>query len=335
VQSLPVILGLLLGSAVLIYLACEYFVNGVEWVGRKLAVGQKATGTILAAFGTALPESVVTFVAVTFPHSPMDKDLGVGAAMGGPLVLGTIAYAIVGVALWVCGRKLPDGEEGRRLYAGLSRDQAWFIVVSAVKLVIGVVAFALKPWVGVLFLAAYGAYAWKEIGGEQTIEDDDDLEPLKLSPNAPTPRAWAAILQTVAALGMIFVASRVFVGQLDALGPFLGLKPQLLSLLISPIATELPETLNAIIWIRQGKTRLALANISGAMMIQATVPTAFGLFSTPWRLDPALVVAGGVTLLSVSVLFVAFWRGWITRTYLALMAVLYLVFAGVTIALHF
>jgi len=45
----------------------------------------------------------------------------------------------------------------------------------------------------------------------------------------------------------------------------------LLALLLSPIATELPETLNAIIWVRQGKHRLALANISGAMMIQATV----------------------------------------------------------------
>ena len=50
---------LLIGSAVVIYLSCEYFVNGVEWVGRRFAVGEKATGTILAAFGTALPESVV------------------------------------------------------------------------------------------------------------------------------------------------------------------------------------------------------------------------------------------------------------------------------------
>ena len=79
---------------------------------------------------------------------------------------------------------------------------------------------------------------------------------------------------------VIFAASRVFVGQLNALGPALGLKPQLLALLLSPIATELPETMNAIIWVRQGKHRLALANISGAMMIQATVPSAFGLFYT-------------------------------------------------------
>jgi cation:H+ antiporter len=333
VHTLPAILSLLLGSAVLIYLACEFFVNGVEWVGRKLAVGQKATGTILAAFGTALPESVVTFVAVAFGVTAADKDIGVGAAMGGPLVLGTIAYAVVGATLMICRRQLPVEGEARDLYAGLSRDQAWFILISVVKLAVGVMAFAFKPWLGLLFLAAYAAYAWKEMsGGQEGIEDD--LEPLKLTPRLAVPPAWAAAVQTLAALGVIFVASRFFVSQLDALGPYLGLKPQLLSLLISPIATELPETLNAIIWIRQGKVRLALANISGAMMIQATVPTAFGLFFTPWMLDQALVLAGAITLLSVSVLFFAFWRGLISRTYLAWMSVFYVAFAVLTAVLH-
>ena len=329
-HTLPAILGLLLGAAVVIYLACEFFVNGVEWVGRKMAVGQKATGTILAAFGTALPESVVTFVAVTFPHTVADKDIGVGAAMGGPLALGTVAYAVVGVTLLLCKRQLPSGEEGRILYAGLSRDQAWFIVISVAKLAVGIAAFAFKPWLGVLFLAAYAAYAWKEMTGVEDAEEVE-LEPLKLTPKATTPTALAATVQTLAALAVIFAASRFFVGQLGALGPYLNLKPQLLSLLISPIATELPETLNAVIWIRQGKVRLALANISGAMMIQATVPTAFGLFATPWVLDQALVLAGAVTLMSVSILFFAFWRGWITRTYLALMSLAYVAFAAITL----
>ena len=333
-HSLPVVLGLLLASAVVIYLSCEFFVNGVEWVGRKLAVGQKATGTILAAFGTALPESVVTLVAVAFATHAGDKDIGVGAAMGGPLVLGTIAYAVVGVALLICKRRLPEGDEARELYAGLSRDQAWFIVISVVKLAVGLTMFAFKPWLGVVFLAAYGADAWKEMRGEQDL-DEEELEPLRLTPTAEEPSTLAAGAQTLAALVVIFLASRFFVSQLDALGPYLGLKPQLLSLLVSPIATELPETLNAIIWIRQGKVKLALANISGAMMIQATVPTAFGLFFTNWMLDPSLIMAGAVTLLSVSVLFVAFWRGLISRTWLGLMALAYALFAGLVVALHF
>ena len=133
---------------------------------------------------------------------------------------------------------------------------------------------------------------------------------------------------------MIFIASRLFVGQIDALGHHLGLKPQLLALLISPIATELPETLNAIIWIRQGKIRLALANISGAMMIQATIPTAFGVFFTPWILDPALIVAGAVTLAAVATLYLGFRGGRMSRGWLSGMAVFYAAFVALIIALR-
>ncbi len=326
---LPV--GLLLGSAVVIYLACEVFVNGVEWVGRKFVVGQQATGSILAAFGTALPESVVTFVAVVFGATAAQKSIGIGAALGGPLVLSTIAYATVGVVLILCRRQLPKTAAIRADFRGLSRDQGWFLAIFAAKIALGVVAFAWKPWLGALFLAAYGAYFWKEMRGGDEAEDHE-LEPLKILPRLATPPTWAAVLQTVVALAVIFAASRLFVLQLDALGPALGIRPQLLALLLSPIATELPETLNAIIWVRQGKHRLALANISGAMMIQATVPTAFGLFFTPWILDRSLLVGAGVTALAVAAMFVAFRRGFISRAFLAAMAGFYGLFAVIVVA---
>ena len=163
-------------------------------------------------------------------------------------------------------------------------------------------------------------------------EEEGTLEPLKLQPKVATPPTWAAVTQTLIALIVIFAASRFFVDQLDALGPMLGIKPQLLALLLSPIATELPETINAIIWVRQGKHRLALANISGAMMIQATVPTALGLFFTPWLFDKSLVYAAAVTVAAVSIMFFAFRHGLVSRKLLASMALLYVVFALLLIA---
>jgi cation:H+ antiporter len=331
----PLILtvALLLGSAVVIYLACEFFVNGVEWVGRKFAVGQQATGSILAAFGTALPESVVTFVAVVFGATAAQKEIGVGAALGGPLVLSTIAYATVGVVLILTRTRFPKTPAIQADFKNLSRDQGWFLAIFAAKIALGLVTFAFKPWLGALFLAAYGAYFWKEMRGEGEAEEPD-LERLKLMPRQDTPPTWAAVTQTLIALVVIFAASHLFVKQLDVLGPALGIKPQLLALLLSPIATELPETLNAVIWVRQGKYRLALANISGAMMIQATVPTAFGLFFTPWILDKSLLAGAAVTALAVLAMFIAFRRGMISRVFLALMAGFYLLFVAIILAFH-
>jgi hypothetical protein len=60
---------LLPGCAAVIYFSCDAFVNGVEWLGHRLHLGQTATGTVLAAFGTALPESSVGGLPIGCPCS--------------------------------------------------------------------------------------------------------------------------------------------------------------------------------------------------------------------------------------------------------------------------
>jgi len=322
---------LLVGSAALIYLACEFFVNGIEWVGHRFGVARTAVGTVLAAFGTALPESVVTLVAVVFGRTPEQRDLGVGAALGGPLALSTLAYAVVGL-VFLLGRAGPGRGIAREFSARrLAHDQAWFLVVFAFKVALGVLAFAWKPWLGALFLLAYALYVWRELRGDapeaHAGEEDEGLEPLKLRPRTPEPATGWAVLQAAGALVAIFVASQVFVRQLGVVGPGLGMSPQLVALLLSPIATELPEILNAVIWVRQGKTALALGNISGAMMIQATVPSALGLFFTPWRLDRPLLWAAGVTMAAIAAMLVLLRRHALTAWRLVALAGFYGVFA--------
>ncbi|MCW2885742.1 MAG: sodium/calcium exchanger rane region [Streptosporangiaceae bacterium] len=333
---------LLVVCAVAIYLSCEWFVNAVEWLGRRLNVGQVAVGTILAAFGTALPESVVTFVAVVFGSSPEQKDIGVGAAMGGPLVLSTVAYAATGAMLLVARRKrqIPAGDasgtSGKREVgtpqdmARLARDQRWFLAVFVVKVSLGLVAFAFKPWLGLLFFATYAVYFWREMrGGDDGDQElEVKLEPLKLRPRTDPPETWAVLAQTLVTLVIIFLASQVFVKQLDAIGPLLGLPAAVTALLLSPIATELPEIMNAIIWVRQGKARLALANISGAMMIQATVPSGLGLLFTPWRFDASLIWSAVITMAGIVYLLTLMRARKLTPGRLASAGVLYLVFVA-------
>ena len=320
---------LFLLSAGAIYLACEYFVNSIEWLGSKLNLGATATGTVLAAFGTALPESAVTFVAVMTGHTADVRDLGVGAAMGGPLVLATIAYAVVGVALWGNRKRLGRPNTKVRVEnAQLAHDQAWFLSIFVVKCALGLVAFAFKPWLGVLFLLAYATYVWHELKDVRDAADDEQLEPLKFQPRAATPSMPAVALQASVSLLVIAAASHVFVGQLESIGVALHLPPHLVALLLSPVATELPETMNALIWVRQGKERLALANISGAMMIQATVPSALAIFATPWRFDAPLVVSGLLTMLAIAYLWGLFRRGDVDGRALVPVGLVYLVFVA-------
>jgi cation:H+ antiporter len=322
---------LFFASAALIYFACEYFVNGVEWVGHRLELGATAVGTVLAAFGTALPESAVTFMAVVFGATPAQKDIGVGAAMGGPLVLSTIAYAVVGLALMRLRQRQAAGRDDPCIKADqqrLARDQGWFMAIFVFKVALGLLAFAWKPWLGILFLGAYALYVKRELSADEVCSEADVLEPLKLRPRDAQPSMGWACAQTGLALAVIAVASRIFVTQIEILGEMMGASPHIAALLLAPVATELPEIMNAIIWVRQGKERLALANISGAMMIQATIPSALGIFLTPWMLDGTLVAAGLFTMMSIGVLWLRFRREAMSLGTLSAVGGLYALFAG-------
>jgi cation:H+ antiporter len=316
----------LLACAVAIYLSCEWFVNAVEWLGLRLRVGPLAVGTVLAAFGTALPESVVTFVAVVFGSGPDQKDIGVGAAMGGPLALATAAYGVTGFML-LTSRRDRRSREDLGDTRKLARDQRWFLVIFLVKVALGLVTFAFKPWLGLLFFAAYGVYFWRELRAEGPAEDVVEVEPLRLQPKRAAPATWAVVTQALATLAIIFVASQLFVHALEAIGPMLGLPAAVTALLLSPIATELPEIMNAVIWVRQGKTHLALANISGAMMIQATVPSGLGILFTPWRFDAPLLLSGIVTIVAMLFLLLALGSGRFSSRTLTWAAAFYGVFA--------
>jgi cation:H+ antiporter len=365
---------LLLACAVAIYVACEWFVNAVEWLGVRLQIGPIAVGTVLAAAGTALPESVVTLVAVLFGSPAHGNDIAVGAAMGGPLVVGTVAYGVTGAMLiWRkrrlrvaaseagsaglygaangAGRGTADGratdggslalatrESGDDLAgvdtARLGRDQRWFLAIFAVKVGLGLVAFSIKPWLGWLFFAVYVLYFVREMRDTGEQASDEGLEPLKLQRHRARPSTFAVTAQTLITLVVIFGASQLFVQQLEWAGPALGLPSAVVALLLSPIATELPEIMNAIIWVRQGKLQLALANISGAMMIQATVPSGIGILLTSWRFDTPLVLAGVATMASVLYLLWVLRAGRLTAGRLAAATGFYLAFAvGLVVAL--
>lgn len=322
---LSLIILILILAAVLIYFSCELFVNAIEWLGRKIKISHHAVGTILAAFGTALPESVVTFVAVVFGKTPGQKDIGIGAALGGPLVLSTIAYAIVGFSIIIFRKQRKIGNKIDLRDHKLGRDQLWFLAIFSFKVALGFVLFNGKAWTSLFFLLAYAIYCYTEMSaGNETKEEL--LAPLKFRPQQLNPKIGWVILQTGLSLVLIFIGSQVFVNRLEIISKIFGIPAHIVALFLSPIATELPEILNAIIWVRQGKERLALGNISGAMMIQATIPTAFGLIFTRWLFDSYLLIGAVSTILSISFLWLCLRSRQFSAQKLLIAAVFYGIF---------
>lgn len=321
-------ISLLILSAVLIYLSSEYFVNSIEWLGHHLNISQHATGSILAAIGTALPETTVTFIALICANSPAEQNIGIGSALGGPMILSTLAFSIVGLSLLLKSTNEPVLSLSRNLR--LSYNQLWFILVFFTQLALSFVQFPYKYLFGLGFFLIYMFYLRLEMKGSDEPEQLDFKEPLKFDPTAKIPNSKRIYLQTTLSIIVMFVSSNIFVEQLQILAPMLGLSPQLIGLLLSPIATELPEILNAVIWIRQGKKNLALANISGSMMVQTTVPTGFGILLTTWDLDRYSLLSSILTLMAGVSLFWLLRTNKITPKNLMLLGGYYLIFIALS-----
>ena len=57
---------ILIVAFLIILLGAELFTNGIEWFGRKLELAEGAVGSVLAAVGTALPETMIPIIAILF-----------------------------------------------------------------------------------------------------------------------------------------------------------------------------------------------------------------------------------------------------------------------------
>jgi cation:H+ antiporter len=341
---------ILVGAFVVILLGAELFTNGIEWFGRKLNLAEGAVGSVLAAVGTALPETMIPIIAIlTGGGSAASHAVGVGAILGAPFMLSTLAMFVTGVAVIIVARHRLAGDVMPVDTVVLAHDMRYFAIAYA--LAIGAAFLPLEPvWLKWIVAAVLiGIYIWYVKGhfeADPTV-DADDLAPLRFQrlegraaaadPTVP-PRLRTVNLQVLAALGMIVVGAYFFVGSVEHLATSFGLDEALLALVIAPIATELPEKFNSVIWVRQGKDTLAMGNITGAMVFQSTIPTVVALLfaADAWHFTDGSRIAfasAGIAFISSALIFIPMARaGRLTGRRLLVGGAFYLVYLVVVIA---
>ena len=107
-------------------------------------------------------------------------------------------------------------------------------------------------------------------------------------------------LQLLISVAMLVVGSELFVSALSDTAAALHANPLTLALIVVPLATELPETFNSVLWVRSGDDRLAFGNVAGSAAFQSCVLGFVGLTFTPWR--PGFSgILGGLFTLAVAV----------------------------------
>lgn len=324
--------GLLLVTLLVILLGAESFTNALEHLGERLGISEGVTGSIFAAVGTALPETIVPVVAVVAGNdSPrIGAEVGVGAILGAPMMLSTLTLLLMAVFA-AAGRGWTG--EFRPERTGVQRDLGWFLAafglsVAAIfiphqlTLVRGVIAFVLVLMYFVYLLLTIRASAKLVVDGHGTEAD----HPLYLS-RIGLPENFATILlQLAIGLTLIVLGARGFVAGVEQLSAWIGVSALVLSLLIVPVATELPEKVNSILWIRRRRDTLAFGNITGAMMFQGSLLPALGIMLTPWEPRFEVMLGMGLTLAASIYLMVMLRRGHLRPWHLLVNGALYLAF---------
>jgi cation:H+ antiporter len=353
---------LLLVSLALILVAAELFTNGIEWFGHKLNLAEGAVGSVLAAVATAMPETLIPVIAIIGPvisggDPEASHAIGVGAILGAPFMLSTLAMFVTGVAIVIYARR------GRRS-TGMSvnvkvlgRDVGFFVVAYTIAIGTAFLPRELSwaRWIVAAGLfGIYGIYVRAHFSDPGEGGDADDLNrlhatrlpgmagphtfDLDLLPGerdeweideAP-PRMRIIVAQVLAAVALIIIGAQVFVGAVEHLASVIGLDETILALIIAPIATELPEKFNSVLWVRNGKDTLAMGNITGAMVFQSCLPTVLGLLFTTWTFSASSAISfasAGVAFISTIAIFgMMLRRGTLSAWTLLIGGPLYLVY---------
>lgn len=251
--------------------------------------------------GTALPETVVPIVAIigggTAGHD-VGGEIGVGAILGAPLLLSTLAFFLLG--LMALARRGPRGSISPEP-TGFTRDLHFFI--AAFVLAIGslyVPGYWARVPIAIILVLLYATYLWRTIQASKALvasghgtEAAGTLFAARL--RLPTNIA-VMLVQLLVALALIIGGARAFVIGVTHISVALGLSPLFLALVIVPFATEMPEKVNSLIWTWRGKDTLAVGNVSGAMVFQSTLLPAIGILGTPWLPSFDVNLAMGITL---------------------------------------
>lgn len=299
--------GILVLSLGIILFSAEMFTNGVEWLGRRWGLSEGAVGCILAAVGTALPETLVPVIAiVTGGGKEAATEIGIGAIVGAPFMLGTLAMFVTGVAVYFFAYRRPTRTKMAITRDVVLRDLTFFLSVYSLAILTALLGpHWIKLFVAVGLLSLYGFYVWQTLNSGEVC-NCEELNPLFLARKTAYPATGIILTQVGLALLGIVAGAKFFVNSVGVLAGALGISALVLSMIVTPIATELPEKFNSVIWVRRGKDTLALGNITGAMVFQSSVIPAIGIFLTPWTFswDAVPLVSAIFALSSAGMLFV-------------------------------
>ena len=288
---------------VTIICSCLFFSQATEHLGQKLKLSNNAVGSVLAVIGTSLPETIVPLVAI-FGSVLFKKDIvqgqniALGAIFASPFMLLTLASFFMGVSLLITKRK---NQQLNIDVNSAKREYKYFIFAFGIALFASFIPCKIfKVLIAVFLLILYLVFVLRTIlkSTKNSCENTEgELFLCRLFKFKAKDKITYVVIQFLVSIAFLTVFSHFFVCEIEYFSKILNINSVVLSLFITPFATELPECINSIIWIKEEKDDLAFSNVLGGIVFQSMIPTSIGLVFSPWILSKILYFNASLSLI--------------------------------------
>lgn len=245
----------LLGGLVLILLGANYLTDGASALARKMGVSDLMVGLTVVAFGTSMPEFVISLVSAIDGSAELAIGNVVGSNIANILLIGGLTALVhpIPVEKSVMTREIP------------------MVVIASIALT----AMACAPFLdgqglsalidradGIILLLFFVVFMRIMLSGAKTAVPNDPSE--QQGAEKKSLKLWLAIVYIAGGLAGLIFGGQWFVDGASDIAKAMGVSEALIGLTIVAVGTSLPELATSVVAAAKGSTGMAIGNIVGS-----------------------------------------------------------------------
>jgi cation:H+ antiporter len=291
-------------GTVLLYYGADFLILGSKSIASKFKIPPIVVGITLVAFGTSLPELIVSIIAILKGESGMV----IGNVVGSNI-------ANIGLVLAVTAILVPIVFSFKKI----SFDLYFLIFITFLSLFFMYLG-DLVLWQGICFLLLLGGYCWYLFNKDHEYEDDHSDGNLS--------HGLTISLKIILGIIGLGLGAHVFVLGAKGIAIALGVSSLVIGMSIVALGTSLPELAASIAAAKHGETGFIIGNIIGSNIMNIVAVLGFTLLISPISVEFSHIATQGIFMvtLTLGLFFLLKFKGGVTNFSAGVLILIYIIF---------
>lgn len=285
--------GVVAGLALIIK-GADVMVDSSSDLARKFSISESVIGLTVVAFGTSLPEFVVSFFSILNGSG----DMSIGNVMGSNIFNSLV---ILGASAFVSSIVI----HRRPLYVDIPMSIFTALICSLLSFDVylrGAEENALSRWDGLFLWIFFALFMYYNYWLSRRKNDDDKVEHIDQ-------KTYMIVLKLILGLVVLVVGGQVLIKSATEVAHTFGVPEAVIGLTILAVGTSAPELATSVVAAYKGKLDLAIGNVIGSNVFNVFFVLGTCSLIRPiyveqiQPLDVAMFIGGPMLLWTFSLLF--------------------------------